>query len=93
MSSSTTRTFPSYLGAPLQVLFWETDDLLLMMGAFIISMITDEWWAYASIIALPMIYGRFKKTRPKGFLRHMLYYSGFINMKGYPIYFDKDFQE
>ena len=87
------RVLPAQLGAPLQVLFWETDDLLLMMMAFIVAMITDLWWCYLGIIVLPMAYGRMKMSRPKGFLRHMLYYGGFISMKGYPIYYDKDFQE
>ena len=91
--SDFTRVFPAHLGSPLQVLFWETDDLMLMGMAFIVAMITDVWWAYMGIILLPMAYGRLKRSRPKGFLRHMLYYSGFVTMKHYPIFFDKDFQE
>lgn len=91
--SDFSRVFPAHLGAPLQVLFWETDDLLLMMMAFILAMVTDEWYCYASIFFVPMLYGRLKRNRPKGFLRHLLYYSGFLTMKGYPIYFDRDFRE
>jgi hypothetical protein len=30
---------------------------------------------------------------PRGFARHLFYYTGIINFKGYPHFFQKKFQE
>ncbi|WP_429885533.1 type IV conjugative transfer system protein TraL [Geoalkalibacter halelectricus] len=87
------REWPAYLGSPLQVLFWETDDLLMIMMGFVIAQSTDNIWTWSLIVVIPVIYGRIKKDRPKGFLRHLLYFGGFIKMEGYPLYFDKTFRE
>lgn len=90
--SDLNREFPQYLSRPLQVLWWETDDLMLMLTSFVLSLIFGGW-VWFSIIFVPFFYSRMKKSQPRGFLVHTLYYIGFLNFKNYPTYFEKDFLE
>lgn len=86
------RQFPQYLNAPLQVLFWESDELGLMMMFFILGLMFGGVF-YLLIIIVPYAYGRFKKKYPRGFLRHMLIFTGIVQLDGYPSTFEKEFIE
>jgi hypothetical protein len=45
------------------------------------------------MIAVPWIYGRVKKQYSRGLLIHMLFMIGFAQLKGYPLFFEKEFFE
>jgi hypothetical protein len=38
-------------------------------------------------------YTRTKRVQARGFLKHILYMFGFIQMKNYPEYFQREFHE
>ncbi|WP_305045023.1 type IV conjugative transfer system protein TraL [Geoalkalibacter sp.] len=87
------RPWPAYLSSPFQVLFWETDELLMIVMGLVIALLSDALWTWSLVIIIPVIYCRIKKDRPKGYLYHLLYFAGFIKMEGYPLYFDNTFQD
>lgn len=45
------------------------------------------------IVVLPYFYSKFKKRYNRGFVGHLLYFSGLADFKGYPNFFSKDFIE
>jgi hypothetical protein len=88
----TSCRFPQYLGAPLQVLWLESDDLCLFFTFLTLAMIFGGiFWIL--MIAVPWIYGRVKKQYSRGLLIHMLFMIGFAQLKGYPLFFEKEFFE
>ncbi|BCO09250.1 hypothetical protein GF1_16260 [Desulfolithobacter dissulfuricans] len=92
MSEGTRRAFPQYLSNPIQVLWFESDELSIIVLFFVLAMIYGGL-AWILFFAGPYLYSRSKKTKPRGYLFHLLYMIGLNKMKHYPEYFDKDFNE
>jgi hypothetical protein len=84
--------FPQYLSQPYQVLFWEPDDIAIFMSFVTLAMIYDGvFWVLP--FAVPWGYGRVKRNHPRGFFRHVLFFGGLQQFKGYPEFFQKNFYE
>jgi type IV conjugative transfer system protein TraL len=86
------KRFPQYLSAPFQVLFLESDEMVIFMVCFTLAMIFGNIF-WLTLIAGPYFYSMAKKRNPRGFFRHILYFFGITEMKGYPSYFEKEFYE
>ena len=86
------HTFPQYLSAPFQVLWFEADELGIVMIFFVLAMIFGGLFWVLQVIG-PWYYSSIKKRSPRGFLRHILYFVGVLELKGYPTYFEKEFCE
>lgn len=86
------KRFPQYLSAPYQVLWFEADDLLLIMMFFVFTMVFSGW-LFPLVVIGPWLYARAKRKYPRGFLKHWLYFMGLVSMPGYPNYFQKEFFE
>jgi type IV conjugative transfer system protein TraL len=86
------KRFPQYLSSPFQVLWFETDELIIVF-TFLIFALIFGYLFWLLLFLGPYLYTRLKKKYPRGFLRHMLYFIGLIHIKGYPSYFEKEFFE
>jgi len=86
------KKFPQYLSKPFQILWFESDDLVIMLIFFVFA-ITFGSLFWLVMFAAPYLYSKLKKRYPRGFFRHTLYFLGLIKLKGYPSYFEKEFQE
>ncbi len=86
------KRFPQYLSSPFQVLWFETDELIIVV-VFLIFALIFGYLFWLLLFIGPYLYTRLKKKYPRGFLRHVLYFIGLIRMKGYPSYFEKEFFE
>lgn len=83
---------PQHLSAPIQVLFWELDEVLIIFMFFIIAMMFNGW-AWLLLFIGPFIYSKLRKRYNKGFLIHLMYLSGIKPFKHYPISFQNKFME
>ena len=92
MSNEAQRPMPQYLSAPLQVVWFESDEVGLIIMAFTMAMIFGGF-SWLLLPAVPFVYSRVKRSQPKGFLRHLLYYAGLMKMYGYPDFWEKEFSE
>ena len=86
------RKFPQYLTQPFQVLWFEPDDLAIMTASFIFAQQFGGFF-WLTLLIVPWAYSHLKRQYPRGFLRHSLYFIGIAPMKGYPQFFERDFQE
>lgn len=86
------HTFPQYLSKPLQVLWFETDELILFVFTFTLALIYGKF-VWIIFLATQYFYTRTKRTKPRGFLKHVLYMLGFIKMNNYPDFFQREFHE
>jgi len=84
--------FPQYLSAPFQVLWFESDEVGIILLFFMISSVFGAW-TWILLILGPCLYSKAKKKYPKGFLRHMLYFTGLKELKHCPNFFDNFFVE
>jgi type IV conjugative transfer system protein TraL len=86
------KRFPQYLASPFQVLWLESDELVIGLVCFVLAVcLGNVTWLLT--IAGPYAYIKAKKRYPRGFLRHVLYFIGVVQMNGYPTYFEKEFVE
>lgn len=84
--------FPQYLHRPYQVLWFETDDLGIIIVTFTLSLLFGGvFWGF--LLVVPFIYMRFKSKAPRGFFKHLLYYVGLVSFKHYPLFMAKEFYE
>lgn len=84
---------PQKLGAPYQILWFEEDDISIGSIAIALYVIDGSLLSLLAGAAICWVYWYFKKKYPKSFLKHMLYFSGIMTLKGYPSAFQKDFHE
>lgn len=84
--------FPQYLSAPVQVLWFEADELAIIVFFFLLaSIFHGVFWAL--LFAGPFGYSRLKSKYPSSFLKHTLYFSGLKQLKPYPDAFTNTFTE
>lgn len=83
---------PQYLASPLQILWFETDEVATLLIFFIISSLFGGW-SWLLLFVGPYLYLRLKKNYPKSFIKHSLYFLGLKTPKNYPSTFEKFFCE
>jgi len=86
------QQFPQYLSAPLQVLFWDSDELCIILMFFTIAMIFGSV-TWILVVAGPWAYSSVKKKYPRGFIRHLLYFAELIEFQKYPGFLEDEFIE
>ena len=86
------KKFPQYLSAPLQVLFWDSDELCIIMMFFTIALIFGSV-TWLVVVVGPWGYTHVKKKYPRGFIRHILYFAGLVKFQKYPEYYENVFIE
>lgn len=91
-SGSFQKDFPQYLNKPIQVLWFELDELTIFIFTLTFALIYGGvvWLIF---IAIQWLYTRTKRRNARGFLKHVLYMVGLVEMKNYPEYFEKEFHE
>ena len=92
MACSSSRKFPQYLSRPFQVLWFEVDELAIFLFTLTVALVYGGM-AWIAFVAIQYFYTRTKRNKPRGFLKHVLYVCGFLQMKNYPGYFHQEFHE
>ncbi len=87
------KRFPRYLTAPIQVLWFDSDDMAIIFSILGLYLMFSSWLLFAAMILVPWQYRRMKKRYPRGFFHHMLYQIGISTLKHYPLSFEKEFYE
>ena len=83
---------PHYLHRPLQVLWWEVDEFVIVIISLMLALMFGYVF-WVMLVLVPYGYSKFKKSYPRGFLFHLLWILGLIDFKHYPTYFEKEFRE
>lgn len=86
------RKFPQYLSQPFSVLWFELDDLLMMLMSIVVAQALGGWFWLMVPIA-PWALTRIKRGAPRGFTKHVIYYLGLSKAEHYPTFFEKEFLE
>jgi hypothetical protein len=86
------KSFPQYLGKPIQVLWFELDELIIFIFTLTFALIYGGFM-WIIFITIQWFYTRTKRKHARGFLKHILYMLGLLEMRNYPEYFEKEFHE
>lgn len=78
---------PQFLHRPYQVLFFEMDDLILIILLFSLALIFGGiFWVLFFVV--PYVMSIFKKRFPRGYVKHMIYFLGLFAFKFAPSVFE-----
>lgn len=86
------RKFPAYISQPFSVLWFELDDLLMMLMSIIVAQALGGWF-WLMVPISPYACTKLKTGAPRGFAKHVLYYLGIVKLPHYPTFFEKEFLE
>jgi hypothetical protein len=86
------KKMPQYLSSPYQLLWFEPDDLSIIVVGYLLAMVFGGVFWLGMIVG-PVTYGLLKRRYPRGFLRHMFYMIGWTKLHGYPTFFEEEFVE
>ena len=75
---------PRYLHLPIQLLWFDIEDIGLMLSLYALYLIVDSVWVLGLLVVVPWAFKLIKAEQPRGFLRHLLYRYGFAKLPGYP---------
>jgi len=75
---------PRYLHLPVQVLWFDMEDIAILLVSYSLWMLFSSWYVVPVVIGFPYLFMKIKSSKPRGFLRHTLYQYGFASLKGYP---------
>ena len=86
------RRFPQYLSSPFQILWFEADELGILVICFALALLFgDLFWL--SLFAGPYLYSVLKRRYPRGYFKHLIYFMGLVKIEGYPSYFEESYEE
>lgn len=84
---------PRYLHLPVQILWFDMEDIAILMCCYVLWMVLSSWYVLPLVIIGPYSFMKLKATKPRGFMRHILYQYGFAKLKGYPPAMAERFEE
>jgi len=75
---------PRYLHLPVQILWFDLEDIAVLIVMYVIWMLMDKFALLPIFIVAFYLFHKLKVSKPRGFLRHILYEFGFMKLDGYP---------
>jgi type IV conjugative transfer system protein TraL len=85
------RYVPKYLNAQIQLLWWEMDEMIVMMTFVSLGIISDHTYIGALLgFGAMNIYSKINSKKQPGFLKHVLYRYGLWGKKNLPEYWIKE---
>ncbi|KAA0257524.1 type IV conjugative transfer system protein TraL [Deferribacter autotrophicus] len=83
---------PKYLDSQPVILFWELDEFILFIVIIFVSMfIRHQFIGFVIAFTVVQTFKKIKKKKHKGFLFHVGYKLGLVQIKNIPPYHIKEF--
>lgn len=84
---------PQYLSKPMCVLWWETDEIIVGVMAFVFGLVIGGYVSLLLALGIFLAYRHFRKEAGRGFINHLPYILGFSSFKGFPHAYVDKFEE
>ena len=85
--------FPQYLSSPVQILWFDLDEVGIIFTCFFLALIFDNLFLWAMVVVIPWGYSRIKKKYPRGFFNNLIYLIGVKELPHYPGAFQNRYEE
>lgn len=66
--------------------------MITIVIGFLVGFFLGGWW-WLSLVVIPYFYISLSRKMPRGYLKHLSYRLGLYSYKGYPHYFQNQFDE
>lgn len=74
---------PKHIDAPMQVAFWEIDEVAPMIALFALGIMTGTLtYMFILMYIATKLYQRYKSTARRGAVLHLMYWHGLYNPGG-----------
>ena len=83
---------PIYLHMPLQILWFDLSEMGAIVVFYIGALIFGGLMWFVLILG-PTVLISITRAQPRGYMKHLMYLSGWTNLAGYPIPSAKHFRE
>ena len=83
---------PKYLHKPLQILWFDVNEIIIIVICYLMAM-TFGGISWFILIIGPLMLIPYKRKKPRGYFQHVLIQLGFSKLIGYPIPVSKKFRE
>ncbi len=85
---------PQYLNEQIRFLGLETDEMMSVLLAIYFNILFGFGWIFTPFtVAAAVLFIYINRQYPRGFMRHLFYFSGLYSFKGYPDFFQKEMNE
>lgn len=85
------RYIPKYLNAQIQLLWWELDEVIVLMTFVSLGIISGHTYIGAGIgFAVMSFYTKMNSKKQPGFMKHIMYKYGMWGKKNIPEYWIKE---
>lgn len=74
---------PQYLHRPVQILWFASDEFILVLSTIFVATIVGGLIGWALILAL-LLFIPWKRSKPRGFLPHLAWRCGLVSFPHYP---------
>jgi len=75
---------PRYLHLPLQILWFDLEDIAVIVGCYALWLVVDQWWMLFGVVLGPWAFKSYKAERPRGIVQHTLVRLGVQRLHRYP---------
>lgn len=79
-----TARVPRYLHLPLQILWFDMEDIGVILACYAGWLVVDSWWMLTFVVLGPWLFKTIKADKPRGFVQHTLVRYGFQKLHAYP---------
>lgn len=74
---------PKHVDAPMQMAFWEIDEVAPMIGLLALGILTSTLtYMFILMFVVTKLYQRYKTTARRGAVLHLLFWHGIYNPGG-----------
>jgi type IV conjugative transfer system protein TraL len=87
------KWIPKYLTSSPQFLFWEQEEFLPILAGFVLAVLYHCFQPIVVGCAVSFVVKAYKKRAPKGFLNHLSYVAGLMDLQGFPVGLSRRFVE
>ncbi len=75
---------PKYLHLPLQILWFDLEDIGVIFAMYFFWLLVDHWICLVLLVVVPWAFKNVKGKMPRGYLKHLAFRLGFWKSKNYP---------
>lgn len=83
MQSLTVRV-SRYQHLPLQILWFDLEDIAIILAFYALWLVVDTWWMLPFVVLGPWAFKTYKQEKPRGFVQHLLVRFGVLKLHRYP---------
>lgn len=72
------------LHLPVQILWFDLEDIAVFLVMYVLWLLIDSIYLLPAVVLVPFYLRKYKASKPRGYLQHLLFEFGLRDMPDYP---------